>query len=285
MSYRPTAARRFSAGILHPAFRIRSSYNPPSGPKLRSYRPTNSSHVIRVARAAEVLERVGGGDAAEPAARFQAGLRAMPFMKPPRNASPTPVGSTMRAAARRARRRVSADVSIDEPCSPRVTTRIPACSRRACSPSAGLLPDQLELVVVADDAAPPREPVAQLGAAHPRALLARVEDERDAQRAALLGVLQHGRRIVRRDDRDVARRPIVAERQLARVRHRAGVERRDLVVVDVGAAEERCRELARHVAPPATCRRRPPRATAGSRRKSCPAVAISRGRSPSSASV
>ena len=45
--------------------------------------------------------------------------------------------------------------------------------------------------------------------------------------------------------RSQARR--VAKRQLAGVGHRAGVERRDLVVVGVGAAEERRRELPGHV--------------------------------------
>src|SRR5262249_58057043 len=85
--------------------------------------------------------------------------------------------------------------------------------------------------------------VLQLLARHAGALLARIEDERDAERAALLRVLHHRAGIIRRDDGEaaVAR---AAERELPRVRHRAGVERGDLVVRDVGAAEERRAELA-----------------------------------------
>ena len=52
---------------------------------------------VGVALAAQVLERVGGGDAAEPRADLVGQAEREPFMKPPRNASPTPVGSTMRS--------------------------------------------------------------------------------------------------------------------------------------------------------------------------------------------
>ena len=61
----------------------------------------------------------------------------------------------------------------------------------------GLLPDQLELVVVADDDGRALDAVAQLRAVHPRALLARIPDVAHAQRAALLGVLHHRVRVVR----------------------------------------------------------------------------------------
>ena len=160
-------------------------------------------------------------------------------------------------------------VMTDDPCSPRVTISAFAAPRMLGFAEAGLLPQQLELVVVADDDGGADDAVAQLVARHARALLARVEDERDAERAALLGVLHHRARIVRRDDRQpaVADRP---ERQLPGVGHRAGVERRDLIVVDVGAAEERRGELARRSASRATCRRRPPRATRGTRRSPRP---------------
>ena len=50
-----------------------------------------------VALAAEVLEGVGGGDGAQARADLVVGAPCdSPFMKPARNASPTPVGSTIR---------------------------------------------------------------------------------------------------------------------------------------------------------------------------------------------
>src|SRR5262245_11966107 len=62
------------------------------------------------------------------------------------------------------------------------------------------------------------------------------------QRAALFGVLNHRRWVVRRDDRQ---RTIwdAAERQLARMSHGAGIERGNLVVGAISAAEERRTEL------------------------------------------
>ena len=65
---------------------------------------------------------------------------------------------------------------------------------------------------------------------------------RNVERAALLGVLHHRAGIVRRDDRETA----VADgpkRELPGIGHGAGVERRDLIVVLIGAAEKRGREL------------------------------------------
>ena len=89
--------------------------------------------------------------------------------------------------------------------------------------------------------------------------------------------------IVRRDDRQRRSRPTVAERQLAGIRHRAGVERRDLVVVDVGAAEERRRELARHVAHERRVHARRLEPAAGSRRspaRPSPSAAAARRAAP-----
>ena len=63
------------------------------------------------------------------------------------------------------------------------------------------------------------------------------------ERPALLGIRDHRARIVRRDDCQL-RVLRVAKRQLPGVGHGARVERRDLVVGGVGAAEERGRELA-----------------------------------------
>src|SRR5437773_1883012 len=80
-------------------------------------------------------------------------------------------------------------------------------------------------------------PGAQLLAGHPRALLPRIEDVPDPHRPALLGVLNHRRGIIWRDDGEIAVAD-GAERELARVRHAAGVERGNLVVLHVGAAEE-----------------------------------------------
>ena len=51
---------------------------------------------VGVALPAEMLERVGRGDAAQLGADRQGAPTAEPFSKPPRNASPTPVGSTIR---------------------------------------------------------------------------------------------------------------------------------------------------------------------------------------------
>src|SRR5205807_924059 len=102
---------------------------------------------------------------------------------------------------------------------------------------------QLQLGVVDDHDCRARHAVAQVVARHPRALLTGIEDERNVERAALLGVLHHRAGIVRRDDRETA----VADgpkRELPGIGHGAGVERRDLIVVLIGAAEERRAELA-----------------------------------------
>ena len=192
--------------------------------------------------------------------------RAIPFRNPPRNASPTPVGSTIRCGGTAGTCRPAVPFERSEhPFSPRVTTSAPAARQDRLLVEPGLLPDQLELVVVADDEGRAQPAHPQLVAGHARALLTRIPDEGNPQRAALLRVLQHRARIVRRDDRQAAA-PARAERQLAGVRHRAGVERRDLVALRVGAAEERRGELVRRPASRATCRRRPPRASGGSRR-------------------
>src|SRR5439155_16094281 len=83
-------------------------------------------------------------------------------------------------------------------------------------------------------------------ARHPRTLLTRVEDIADAEGPTFFRVRDHRARIVRRDDRE----PAVfdrAERELTRMGHGAGVERRYLVVCLVGAAEKRRGELPRHL--------------------------------------
>src|SRR4029077_14968039 len=77
-------------------------------------------------------------------------------------------------------------------------------------------------------------------------LLPWIEDELDAEGAAFLGVLDHRARIVRRDDGESAVAG-GAERQRTGIPQRAGVERGDLVVVLVRAAEERGAELARNL--------------------------------------
>src|SRR5258707_11405042 len=92
----------------------------------------------------------------------------------------------------------------------------------------GFLAQQLELVVVDDDDGGAGDAFAQLVARHARALLARVEDELDAERTAFLGILNHGARVVRRDDR-IAAVTNRSKRELSRIGHRTGVERRDLV--------------------------------------------------------
>src|SRR5258707_12577033 len=86
----------------------------------------------------------------------------------------------------------------------------------------GFLAQQLELVVVDDDDGGARDAFAQLVARHARALLARVEDELDAERPAFLGILDHGARVVRRDAR-LAATTNRSKPDLSRARHRAGV--------------------------------------------------------------
>jgi hypothetical protein len=74
-----------------------------------------------------------------------------------------------------------------------------------------------------------------------------IPDVGHAERTALLCVLEHRSGVVRRHNRE----PAVldrAERQLAGIGHRTGVERRNLIALDVGAAEERGRELSWNLA-------------------------------------
>src|SRR5262245_6398617 len=105
-----------------------------------------------------------------------------------------------------------------------------------------LLPEQLELVIVADHDAGTVDAFREVTALHAGALLTGIEDVANPERPALLGVLHHRTRIVWRDDRQVAaaERP---ERQLAGVGHRPGIERGDLVVGLIGRAEKRGGEL------------------------------------------
>ncbi len=75
---------------------------------------------------------------------------ASPFIRPPRNASPTPVGSTMRCGVTAGTSTRPSRVITDEPCSPRVTISASDFAEDVVLAQAGLLPQQLELVVVAD---------------------------------------------------------------------------------------------------------------------------------------
>ena len=134
-----------------------------------------------------------------------------------------------------------------EPFSPRVTMTASDCCEDARRLEPRLLPDEFVLVVVADQHVRAHDAGAQFVGGRSRALLAGIVDVLDPERAAFLRVLHHGRRIVGRDDRQVARAGLL-ERELRGVRHRARVERGDLVVVAVAAAEERRAELARDLA-------------------------------------
>src|SRR5690606_37603108 len=112
---------------------------------------------------------------------------------------------------------------------------------------AGLLAQQLELVVVAHNHERAGKTRLELGTRHAGALLPGIEDVPDAEHAALFRILPHRVGIVRRDDGEVSG-PRRAERQLTGVLHRTRIERRDLVVRLIGVAEERRGELAGNLA-------------------------------------
>src|SRR5688572_2817162 len=188
---------------------------------------------IRVTRAAEVLQRVGGGDAPE----LRAHAEGRPLGEPLHEAAAERVADAGRVDD--AMRRHGLDVGAR----PAMVQRAPLFAARdhqqlrrlenTVFAQAGLLPNELEFIVVADDHLGADDAIAQLVAAHPRALLAGIEDVGDLQRAALLRVLRHRGRIVRRDDdqADAFDRP---ERQLGGMRHGSGIERRDLIVLGIG---------------------------------------------------
>ena len=140
-----------------------------------------------------MLEAVGRGDAADLRRRAAGRPIANPFIRPPRNASPTPVGSATLRGATAGTSTWPDFVMTDEPFSPFVTISDVGLLEHFLLAHAGLLPDQLELVVVADQDMRAVDAVLQLVAGHARALLAGIEDERNLQRPALLRVLTPSR--------------------------------------------------------------------------------------------
>jgi hypothetical protein len=127
----------------------------------------------------------------------------------------------------------SPPIQTSQPSPPSVTTR--PCTLREISAQApaGALAQHLAFVVVHRDPGRLLDEGGQLAAVEHRQALARVEHEGDAGRLELLGVLQHRVAAVGRDDAqlDVGARGDAGD---VRLHHRAGVEGRDLVVVQVG---------------------------------------------------
>ena len=127
------------------------------------------------------------------------------------------------------------------PCAPRVVTRWPTLARisRSLQPvldSMSPFSYSLENRYVG---AVQQDP--DLVAVHPGDLLREVGGERDAARAALLGVAEHRLGVVRADQHQVEAADPVRDRlelDEAGLAHRAGVEGADLVVVGVGGADE-----------------------------------------------
>ena len=101
---------------------------------------------------------------------------------------------------------------------------------------AGLLLQQLPLVVIDGHPARLRHEALQLIAAEHRQPLARVEDEGDARLRKLRRMLDHALAAVGGDDaeRDVAR---FVDPVQVRVLHGPGMKGRDLVVVEIGGDE------------------------------------------------
>src|SRR5689334_21060007 len=146
---------------------------------------------IRVALAAQVLEGVGCGHAAESAADLQA--------RPLREALQEPATESITDArgiddgAWRHRGNIDGDAPLPR----RATVLAAGDDQRAGALQDRILVElrlllhQLQFVVVADDDGRALDPVGELLPGHARALLARIPDERDAERPALFGVLGH----------------------------------------------------------------------------------------------
>ena len=114
-------------------------------------------------------------------------------------------------------------------------------ARHRLDRAAGALGEHLRLVVVDGDPGRAVDEGAQLLAVEHRQALAGIEDERHAGVGELARMVEHGAASVGRDDRDA---DVGARRHggLVRPLHRAGMERRDLVVVEVGDDEGLRRE-------------------------------------------
>ena len=132
------------------------------------------------------------------------------------------------------------------PSAPRVTTSMLDPLQDARLIQAGLLLDHLQLVVVDRQRIRALHAGQHLLPIQPGKLLAGVEDEADAQLAALGAVAAASPRIVGRDDDVVDRRSRPGPRigQLAAAAHRARVEAGDLVLFQVGDDGEGGGELA-----------------------------------------
>src|SRR5688500_681641 len=212
------------------------------GPKVGAVTGSEFVPRIRVALTSQMFQRVCRGDTADPAGDLQAPPGGESLQEPAAERV-AHAGRIDDRARRNGRHRRDGGPLMDR--APFFTARDDErdggrADRGFVEP--GLLLHQLDFVVVADDDCRAEDPVSQLRAAHPRALLSGVPDERNAEGAAFLRVLDHRAGIVRRHDHH-GRVRHRAEGQRPGVRHRAGVERGDLVALGVGAAEERRGEL------------------------------------------
>ena len=130
---------------------------------------------------------------------------------------------------------------ISTPSLPSVVTRILTCVEDLLAGEAGLGLEQRALVVVGQQVVRAADQGQHVAAVHPGELLRRVGGERVAAVAALLRVADHRGRVVRADQHQVEAAGPGGDRgqlDVARLGHRAGVERRDLVEVVVGGADE-----------------------------------------------
>src|SRR5205823_4328583 len=137
---------------------------------------------VRVAQAAQMLERVRGGDAADARADVERQAHGHPLHQ----TAAVRIADARRIddAPRRDRRHVVAPLARDDGGS-LLAARDDERARfgeDAALVEPGLLTQQLELVIVDDDERRARHPFAQLVAGHPRALLTRIENERNAER-------------------------------------------------------------------------------------------------------
>ena len=106
---------------------------------------------------------------------------------------------------------------------------------------AGLLQQQVPFVVVGEQVCRAVDQLADLLAGQPGQLLRRVGGEGQAERAALLGVQEHRVGVVGADDHQIRCAPSrydIGQLDVAGLRHRTGVEGRDLGHVLVRGADE-----------------------------------------------